>query len=170
MSSNRPNSAGTRGTAPRAQLPFLDRLLNADPASPEPPLPTPAEALERLHAAVARDLEALLNARRRRVPLPPLLTELPRSILNYGIPDPASGSYAVPDRRAELAQEIEDTVRRFEPRLRRINVELVEQGDDIGGMLKLKVDAELLADPTIEPVSFETLLEPVSRDVKVRET
>jgi len=163
LSIARPNPAGGRSPPQRAQLPLLDRLLDADP-------PTPAEALERLHAAVSRDLEALLNARRRRVPLPELLTELPRSILNYGIPDPASGAYAVPEQRQALAREIEATIRRFEPRLSKINVSLVSQDDVTGGMLKLKVDAELRADPVFEPVSFETLLEPVSRDVTVRET
>jgi type VI secretion system protein ImpF len=34
----------------------------------------------------------------------------------------------------------------------------------------MKVEAVLRADPVPEPVSFETLLEPVTRDVTVRET
>lgn len=144
--------------------------MNADPTAAEPPPPTPSETLERLHAAVSRDLEAVLNARRRRVPLPRLLTHLPASIANYGIPDPASGAYAIPEQRQALAREIENTIRAFEPRLSKIRVALVSHDDDAGGMLKLKVDAELRADPVVEPVSFETLLEPVSRDVTVRET
>lgn len=156
--------------APRAQLPLFDRLLDADPQAPEALPPTPAETLERLHFAVSRDLEWLLNARRRRVPLPELLNELPRSILNYGIPDPASGAYAVPEQRQALAREIEATIRRFEPRLSKVSVSLIGHDEAAGGTLKLKVDAELHADPVYEPVSFETLLEPISRDVKVQET
>jgi type VI secretion system protein ImpF len=160
---------GGRDRSPRAQLPLLDRLLDADPDTREDPAPTPAQALERLHAAVLRDLEALLNARRRRVPLPPLLTELSTSLVGYGIPDPASGAYLVPELRAALAEEVEATIRRFEPRLARVAVTLVGEDDTLGGTLRLKVDAMLRADPVPEPVSFETLLEPVTRDVTVRE-
>jgi type VI secretion system protein ImpF len=154
----------------RAQLPLLDRLLDADPDAPEEPAPSAAEALERLHQAVRRDVESLLNARRRRVPLPSILSELPTSIINYGIPDPASGAYAVPELRAALVREVEATIRRFEPRLTKVTVELVGKDDGLGGTLRMKVDAVLRADPVPEPVSFETLLEPVTRDVTVRET
>jgi type VI secretion system protein ImpF len=160
---------GTRKGGLRAQLPLLDRLLDADPGARELPPPTAREALEQLHLAVRRDLEALLNARRRRRPLPPLLTELPTSLVNYGIPDPASGAYAVPELRAGLVSEVEATIRRFEPRLTRVCAVLEGDTDDLGGTLRLKIDAVLRADPTPEPVSFETLLEPVTRDVTVRE-
>jgi type VI secretion system protein ImpF len=164
------SAAPPRGGRPRAQLPLLDRLLDADPTAAEPGVPSAAEALERLRSAVRRDLEALLNARRRRRPLPRLLTELTSSLINYGIPDPVSGSYAVPELRAALCDEVEATIRRFEPRLANVSVELVEDAESLGGMLRMKVDAILRADPIPEQVSFETLLEPVSRDVTVRET
>jgi type VI secretion system protein ImpF len=161
--------AGRRKGGARAQLPLLDRLLDADPDALEPPPPTAAEALEQLHAAVRRDLEALLNARRRRRPLPPLLLELPASLVSYGIPDPASGAYALAESRASLAREVEATIRRFEPRLTKVTAVLAGDTDDLGGTLRLKIDAVLRADPVPEPVSFETLLEPVTRDVTVRE-
>jgi type VI secretion system protein ImpF len=166
LSDTRGRSTGLQ----RAQLPLLDRLLDADPDSTEAPVPSAAEALERLHMAVRRDVESLLNARRRRVPLPPMLSELPTSISYYGIPDPASGAYAVPELRAALVREVEATIRRFEPRLSKVTVALVGKDDDLGGTLRMKVDAVLRADSVTEPVSFETLLEPVTRDVTVRET
>jgi type VI secretion system protein ImpF len=161
--------SGNRGPVQRARLPLLDRLLDADPGTPEPPQPSAAVALELLHRAVRRDLEAVLNARRRRRPVPMELEELVVSPLNYGIPDPTSGAYAVPARRQALAREVEATIRRFEPRLMSVRVELVGSEDELGRALRLKVDAMLRADPVPEPVSFETLLEPVSRDVTVRE-
>lgn len=158
-----------RDRVPRAQLPLLDRLMDAHPDDPPAPPPSAPEALERLRRAVLRDLQALLNARRRRVPLPPQCTELPSSLLGYGIPDPASGAYLVPDNRAALAAEVEATLRRFEPRLTRISVALQAGDDALSGTLKLKVDAVLRAEPVPEAVSFETLLVPVTRDVTVRE-
>jgi type VI secretion system protein ImpF len=148
---------------------MLDRLLDADPDAPEAASPSAAEALERLHLAVRRDVEALLNARRRRVPVPAMLNELPTSIYSYGIPDPASGAYAIPELRAALVREVEATIRRFEPRLTRVTVSMVGKDDGLGGTLRMKVDAVLRADPVPEPISFETLLEPVTRDVTVRE-
>jgi type VI secretion system protein ImpF len=161
-----PPAPGGRRRSPRAQLPLLDRLLDAGQDAPA--VPGAAEALELLQAAVLRDLDALLNARRRRRPLPPRLAELRGSLLDYGIPDPASGSYAVPELRAALKDEIEAAIRRFEPRLTRISVTLPEGQEAHDGTLRLKVDAVLRAEPVPEPVSFETLLEPVSRDVTVR--
>lgn len=158
-----------RDRSPRAQLPLLDRLMNASPDATESLTPSAAEALTRLRVAVLRDLEALLNARRRRLPLPPHCAELGSSLLAYGIPDPASGAYLVPDVRAALAAEVEATIRRFEPRLARVSVSLQNDGDALGGTLRLKVDAVLRAEPVPEAVSFETLLESVTRDVTVRE-
>jgi len=161
--------AGAR-PAQRARLPLLDRLLDADPDATELPVPSAAEALEHLHRAVRRDLEALLNSRRRRVPLPSHLRELPSSLINYGIPDPGSGAYAVAEMRHALVREVEATIRRFEPRLSQVKVTVLEAEDQLGGSLRMKVDAVLRADAVEEPVSFETLLEPVTRDVTVRET
>ncbi len=161
---------GSRHAPKRVRLPLLDRLLDADPDAPELPPPSAAEALEKLHLAVRRDLESLLNARRRRQPLPPHLPELASSLVNYGIPDPSSGAYSVPALRAALVREVETTIRRYEPRLTQVSVLLVGEDDELGGTLRMKVDAVLRADPVPEPVSFETLLEPVTRDVTVRET
>jgi type VI secretion system protein ImpF len=170
LSQVRSGPPGSRNAPQRARLPLLDRLLDADPDAPEGPPPSAAEALETLRVAVRRDLEWLLNARRRRVPLPPDLHELPASIVNYGIPDPSSGTYSVPELRAALVRDVEATIRRFEPRLAGISVAVVGVDDDLGGTLRMKVEAVLRADPVPEPVSFETLLEPVTRDVTVRET
>lgn len=77
------DTARSRGNEPqRLRLPLLDRLLDT-----ETELSRDA-AVEVLRAAVRRDMEALLNARRRRLPLPPGLTELVVSPLGYGVPDP----------------------------------------------------------------------------------
>lgn len=169
MSDRRGGTPAPRGGLQRARQPLLDRLLDADPDAPEPPTPSASVALERLRAAVRRDLEALLNARRRRQPLPREYAELLVSPLNYGIPDATSGAYAVEARREALAREVEATIRRFEPRLTAITVTLLSDPADLGRALKLRVEAMLRADPVPEPVSFETLLEPITRDVTVQE-
>jgi type VI secretion system protein ImpF len=148
---------------------LLDRLLDGDPGSATSSVPSTADALEALRAAVRRDLEALLNARRRRRPLPRIYGELSSSIMNYGIPDPTSGAFAVPELRDGLVREIEASIRRFEPRLSDVSVSLIEADDRLGTSLHMRISGILRADPLPEPVSFETLLEPVTRDVTVRE-
>ena len=158
-----------KGSGLRVRLPLLDRLLDADPGAPADPPLTAALALDTLRAAVRRDLEALLNARRRRWPLPEGLAELLLSPLGYGIPDATSGAYAYPERRKALAEEVERVIRRFEPRLMNVHVELRDDGNDLDRTLRLKVDAVLRADPVPEHIAFETVVEPVNHAVRVAE-
>ena len=158
-----------RGSLQRVRLPLLTRLVNSDPDAPEPPAGSAADALAALRDAVRHDLESLLNARRRRRPLPAELKELPSSIAGYGIPDPTSGTFAIAALRDMLVLDVEATIRRFEPRLRNVVVTLIPEREELGGTLRMKVDAVLRADPVPEPVTFETFLEPVTRDVVVRE-
>jgi type VI secretion system protein ImpF len=157
----------------RIRLPLLDRLLDSDPAAPRDPQITLPYLIEMLRQAVRRDLEALLNARRRRVPLPQGLTELPASPLGYGIPDPTAGSFTEEEKREALAAEVEAAIRRFEPRLSNIRVILAKAsrgGEQLDRTLKLRVEAILRSDPVPEQITFETQLRPVTLDVAVRES
>lgn len=160
--------------ARRIRLPLLDRLLDADPAAPVDPPVTTQYAVDLLRQAVRRDLETLLNARRRRVPLPEGLAELPHSPLGYGIPDPTAGSFTEDDRREALAAEVEAAIRRFEPRLTNIRVTLAKESRDRADLpdrtLRLRVEAVLRSDPVPEQITFETQLRPVTLDVAVRES
>ncbi len=158
-----------RALGHRVRLPLLDRLMDDRPDQQQEPPMKPAEAMEALRTAVRRDLEALLNARRRRWPLPSTTPELALSPLGYGIPDVTSGSYALPERREALAEEVERMIRRFEPRLLSVKIELREAGEELDRTLRLRVDAVLRAEPVPEPITFETLIEAVSHEVHVAE-
>lgn len=164
-------SSSSSSSSPRVRLPLLDRLLDADPDAPrDPPLTQPL-AVEALRAAVARDLEALLNARRRRVPLDPRLVELPRSVVGYGIPDPTAGTFSQEETRQALAREVEAAIRRFEPRLTNVHVTAPKlERDATDRTLRLRVEAVLRTDPVPEGIAFETVLRPSTLDVAVRET
>lgn len=154
----------------RVRLPLLDRLLDADPDAPRDPPLTASYALDLLRAAVRRDLEALLNARRRRLPPPPGLVELPHSPIGYGVPDPTAGSFTQEERRSALAREVEIAIRRFEPRLTQVSVQLRKLDREmIDRSLRLRIDAILRTDPVPEQVSFETVVRPTALDVTVRE-
>lgn len=157
--------------ARRIRLPLLDRLLDADPDAPrDPPLSQPF-AVEVLRDAVRRDMEALLNARRRRLPLPDDLVELPTSPVGYGVPDPTAGAFTAEETRAALAREVELAIRRFEPRLTQVSVQLPPmERDALDRTLRLRIEAVLRTDPIPEQIAFETVLRPSTLDVAVRET
>lgn len=156
--------------SPRIRLPLLDRLLDADPDSPRDPPLSQTLAVDMLRLAVRRDLEALLNARRRRLPLPPGFVELPTSPVGYGVPDPTAGSFTEEERRAALSREIQATIARFEPRLTDVRVQLrKEEGESIDRVLRLRIEAILRTDPVPEHISFETVVRPTTLDVAVTE-
>lgn len=157
-------------TSPRIRLPLMDRLLDADPDSPRDPPLSQSLAIEALRLAVRRDIEALLNARRRRLPPEPGLAELPLSPVGYGVPDPTAGSFTEEERRTALSREIQQTIARFEPRLTNIRVQLRrDEREAIDRVLRLRIEAILRTDPVPEHISFETLVRPTTLDVAVRE-
>lgn len=155
-------------SARRPRLPLFDLLREGEEeaAGAGGWTPDPTDVLRK---AVLRDLEALLNARRRRRPPPAGLHRLSRSPVGYGIPDFTAGAYALESRRYELAREVEATIRRFEPRLADLSVSISDPGSEVDRTLRLRIEAVLLADPVREAISFETVVEPAAHDVRVRE-
>jgi type VI secretion system protein ImpF len=161
---------GETRSASRIRLPLLDRLLDADPEAPADPPLTQGMAIEMLRAAVRRDIEALLNARRRRLSPPTGYIELPVSPVGYGVPDPTAGSFTEEQRRLAVAREVEATIRRFEPRLMQVRVQLRNsEREAIDRVLRLRIEAVLRTDPVPEQISFETVVRPTTLDVAVRE-
>jgi type VI secretion system protein ImpF len=160
--------AGTRGTAVRIQAPLLDRLIDESPDQTRDPAASVADTMAALRQSVRRDLEALLNARRRWRSWPKSLTELATSPIGYGIPDFASGAFNDARRREELRLEIEDTIRRFEPRFLSVRVHLVDTREQLETTLRLRIDAVMHAEPAPEAVTFDTVVDPTTDDVLVR--
>lgn len=158
------------GTTTRAraqvvvQLPLLDRLMDETPQTAL----APAEALGLLRRSVRRDVEALLNARRRWRSWPRNLKQLAVSPLNFGIPDCTGGNFHDPAQRETLRREIEDTIRRFEPRFRSVHVSILESENPLDATLRLRIEALLRAEPAPEPISFDTVVDSVTASVLVR--
>ena len=170
----RPDSrAEARGEArrvpARAQLPLLDRLIDDAPdAERDPPMST-IEAMDALRRSVRRDLEALLNARRRWQSWPASLRNLESSPVGFGVPDFTSGAFGDPRRRETLRLDIERTIRRFEPRLASVRVTLTDAGAGLESTLRLRIEALMHADPAPEPVAFDTVLDATTSDVVVKQ-
>jgi type VI secretion system protein ImpF len=159
--------AGQRGGTVRIQAPLLDRLIDLAPDQLRDPPSSAADSLIALRNAVRRDLEALLNARRRWLSWPAALTELAVSPIGYGVPDFGSGAFNDPRQREELRLEIEESIRRFEPRFLSVSVSLASAEQSLDATLRLRIDAMLQAEPAPEPVTFDTIVDPSNDQVIV---
>jgi type VI secretion system protein ImpF len=157
-----------RGPITRVQAPLLDRLIDDAPDQERDPVLSAADSMVALRVSVRRDLEALLNARRRWRSWPARMTQLNTSPLSYGMPDFASGAFNDARRREELRVEIEDTIRRFEPRFLSVRVHLVDSKERLEATLRLRIEAVLHAEPAPEAVTFDTLVDPTTDDITVR--
>jgi type VI secretion system protein ImpF len=153
---------------PIAQLSLIDRLIDEEPDKPRDPSISPAESLENLRRSVRRDLEALLNTRRRWRRWPDSHSELALSPLSYGIPDFSSGAFNDPRRREWLRYELEQTIRGFEPRLARLRVTLLEPKDELEATLRLRVEGLLRVEPAPDPIAFDTLVDAATAEVVVK--
>ena len=110
---------------------------------------------DQLKASVRRELERLLNTR-CSIPLHQLGEE-ERSVVNYGIPDFSSLSPHNADDHALLASIVGQTIAAFEPRLRRIHVD-VSRAAGAESALWLTISADLVVGVFAEPVSFPVTL------------
>jgi type VI secretion system protein ImpF len=152
----------------RAQLPLLDRLIDEAPEREREPSPSAAETLELLRRSVRRDLEALLNARRRWRSWPAGYGELAVSPVGWGIADFSAGAFNDSARRDALRAEIEATIRRFDPRLANVRVTLADSKEQLDATLRLRIDGVLLVEPAPEPIAFDTLIDAASAEVEVK--
>lgn len=158
---------GAQG-APAARLSILDRLIDDEPDKLRDPPLSPAETLDALRRSVRRDLEALLNTRRRWRSWPDAYGELALSPIGYGISDFSAGAFNDPRRREWLRQDVEQSIRRFEPRLVRLRVTLMEPKDELEATLHLRIEGLLRTEPAPDPIAFDTLVDAATAEVLVK--
>lgn len=153
--------ATLRTTAQRAVTTpsILDRLLDDKPRDAVEGPHASLFDITAFKAAVARDLEALLNT--RCVDPEELIETYPearKSVVAYGINDLSSLSLLNPDDRSTLRDRIRITIERFEPRLARVKVAL-ESPRDFDRMLRFRVDAVLHGHPSRPSITFDAWLQ-----------
>jgi type VI secretion system protein ImpF len=159
MSGSRTRPDPGRRSAPLVQMPLLDRLFDEAPERAYDRPRDAGETMQVLRRSVRRDLEMLLNARRRWRTPPAAMRELTVSPLAFGIPDCAAARFGDKRERERLRSEIELTLRRFEPRFAQVRVSLIDPADSLDGTLHLHIDALLHADPAPEAVAYDTVVE-----------
>jgi type VI secretion system protein ImpF len=126
--------------------------------------------VEQLKDSIARDLEALLNA---RAGLPPEAFDawpLARaSILNYGLTDFAAFCLSSSEDRATICACLKDAIERHEPRLKNVSATLAPEQGGVN-RLSFVINATLHAGPGVEPVNFNAVLQPSSLNYAISKT
>lgn len=120
------------------------------------------QSAEQVKAAVARDIEALLNAspsydEQELADLPLVGT----SIVGFGLVDITSLSMASEADRQRLVRSVEKCLADHEPRLRGVTV-TVHPHSETGDRLVLSIRGQLVLKPNSEPVAFDAVMLPGS--------
>ena len=135
----------------RSTLSVLDRLTNWD----NPKSGTRTGDFEQIRESVRRHLNWLLNTRRSRGTELDDIPTLKGTILDYGLPDPASLSLDETAVQQEFAERIQEAIRLFEPRLTDVTVSPVTDGSTLAFRVRAVLDVE----PAQERVLFRAVLE-----------
>ena len=150
-------------------LSVLDRLLapTGEEVGAAQALPKGRRAaLRDVREAVERDLEMLLTTRQRWLAWPNTLEALNASIVNYGIPDFSGANLTTQSAQDEFRRTVEAAIKSFEPRFKRVSVQVIEPGQTLDRRFRLRIEALMLVDA--EPIIFDSVLDPVTRSFAVR--
>lgn len=137
------------------QASILDRLIDNEPGVSREPVHHRLLSISQLKALVIRDLENLLNTKRQIITPPATCKEVDDSLYNYGLADFTASnpkSWAV---QQQLRQDIENTIMRFEPRLKNVTVQF-DVPTKTERHLRFRIIGLLVVDPVTEPVTFDT--------------
>ncbi|MBI9092032.1 MAG: type VI secretion system baseplate subunit TssE [Desulfobacterium sp.] len=137
------------------QASVLDRLIDHEPDNSRESARYRVASFRQIMAAVRRDLENLLNTRRSIIIPPAAYGEVNTSFFVYGLPDYTSKNPSTLSVQSQLRLEIEKTIARFEPRLKRVAVE-VDSPEGTNRHLTFRIAGILVVDELAEPVTFNT--------------
>ncbi len=139
---------------------LFDRLTDSEPANSREVPPPEWDQRENYRLSVARDLTNLLNTRRNEADIPEEFELTRESILAYGLQD----FTVAPVDRETVRRGVERTIRRFEPRLSRVQVVVTETNSLT---YSFRISAVLRLDLSAEPVEFDASLPVESRRFRV---
>jgi type VI secretion system protein ImpF len=139
---------------------LLDRLIDHEPDVKREPARSRGVLVRDLKASVCADLRNLLNTRARCVPPPAELKELRTSLVSYGLPDLAGASLATPRERAAFCRMVQAVIGQFDRRLRKLAVRPIDTQDEpLDRTIRFQIDAVLEAEPTPEPLVFDSAVQ-----------
>ena len=144
----------------KAVASFIDRFVVADGRSDA--------STATMREALRRDLEALLNSRRRLLAYPDELDALSGSLLDYGLDDFTNESHGSADFHAEFVENVEQLLRRFEPRLGRFEVAVLSDPDQLDRTLRFRITGVVTLAGSPQELHFDSHIDPVRGHFVVR--
>lgn len=118
------------------------------------------QLIHQLHKNISRDLEDLLNSKKRCLSSPKNLSELSRSIINYGIVDFINCESNSMSYSEELSVKIEETIKLFETRLTNVRVICEKVSNKVGSdrTIKFRIEASIHLESIDDFVVFDLTL------------
>lgn len=139
---------------------IIDRLVDPNPdLSQDPPLST-TEQIRELREGLRRDLEALLNTRRRPTAPPSACEELGDALVSYGVDGMVSANLVTDEAKLRLARVIERRITLFETRLSDVRVTILKSRSNGERALRMRIQATFRVHEGMPPISFESMIDP----------
>lgn len=146
----------------------LDRLIDYEPGASRESVASRSKNLRQLKEAVRRDLEWLLNTRREAGGLSVDSKELKNSLAVFGLPDFSNMAVNQVGDQKKMRTAIHEAIRVFEPRLQDVNVTL-QASHSSDRLMHFRINARLKVDPAPEPIAFDTVLQLISGQYRIKE-
>jgi type VI secretion system protein ImpF len=137
------------------QASILDRLIDREPDVSREAVSHQVADIRAIKQSVMRDMENLLNTRRKIFPVPEEFREVNNSLFVYGLPDFSSLNPRSPQVKQQLRRDVEQTITRFERRLMNVKVK-IEMSDKMDQKICFRISGILHVEPLSEPVTFDT--------------
>ncbi len=144
---------------------LLDRLIDDESDRRSDGAPSFA----RLKDGLRRDLEDVLNTRRRFLRPPKALDQLDRSLLAYGLSDFTNESLSSLSFRQDFSEEVEQVLRRLEPRITVHEVQFIDNADPLDRRLRFRIIGAVQLGGERQSLSFDSYVDPVEGAIVVRD-
>ncbi len=146
---------------------FLDRLIEAGVEGTSAKL---TFNVQQMIDSIRADLEDLLNTRQGKLLTDCPYPEVKESLLSYGMPDLTSIAGVTSNTDESIGRMVEETIRRFEPRLRNVRATMVEAplGEKNERRVQFHIEGMLNVDPAPE-VGFETVFELTTGQASIKQ-
>ncbi len=148
---------------------LLDRLIDEDPSTTTEAVKSQTQQIAEIKEAVRRDLENLLNTRLRKNQYIDRYPELKTSLANYGLQDFSQIPVESDSDQQVFAANIRDIIRRFEPRFKNVQVDVMQNGENYQRALYVKISAVLLMEPDPLPVIYDSRVRHIDKSLQLRE-
>lgn len=148
---------------------ILDRLLDDEPDINLETNSNHYHKLKNLRQSVRRDLENLMNTRYRIIAADKSFQQIKKSLLNYGLPDLATINLLDPEKKQQFIETLEAIIKNYEPRFKTVKVSFIKNTNKLERTVRFRIDATLYADPYPEVIVFDSILEPITRSINIKE-